>query len=313
MPDFSQYLNERPELLLHPKQLMGVVKDVMGSRKAQYRAIQAALELGILDLLRVRCPLEQSERTRLITAIQHDYAMVERAAVFAVDFWDTHMSTELFEKADKANMTWERESDSILFSEPDSQASIYVRPVDDAPVLIFVKLDYLKNGISVQWQRHPKAERYQIFRIDSKKKSVLLKEGTFPLPRYCDTDVDDGETYTYLLRAVIKKDGQEVFSDYSNQLKITASFKQRGFQIREIRVQQDQVQIRWTYQVAIQQYTVKIRQTGDVNWRTSVSLPATQFFYTDGNLTRGTTYIYKVIGLCKDNHVIETAEVEALF
>lgn len=313
MPDFSQYINERPELLLHPKQLMGVVKDVMGNRKAQYRAIQAALELGILDSLRVRCPLEQSERTRLIAAIQHDYAMVEKAAVFAVDFWDTHVSPELFDKADKANLTWEKESVPMSFSEPASQTSFSTHPVDDAPLLIVVKLDYLKNGISVQWQRHPKAERYQIFRIDSKKNSILLKEGVFPLPRYCDTDVEDGESYTYLLRAVIIKDGQEICSDYSNQLRIAALLKQRGFQIREIRAQQNQVQIRWNYQVAIQQYTVKMKQSGDVNWRTSVTLPATQFFYTDGNLTKGTNYIYKVVGLSRDNHMIETAEVEAVF
>lgn len=311
MSEFAQYLNERPELLLHPRELMGAVKDAMGGHKAKSRAIQAALDVGILDSLRVSCPLDPAERRRLIQTIRRDYAMVEKAAEFAVDFWENNVSAQLFQRADQA-APW----DTVLEAEPEPEQVLptsetaYTQPVDEAPVLTMVRQDTSKNGISIQWKRHPKVEGYRVIRTDSFGHTVVVKEGIFPLPRYCDTDVTEGALYSYSIVAVLKRDEKQQCTKRSNRLMIAAPSNRRAFQIREMRSQEGTIQISWPYKMAVRQYVVRRKQLSDAGWTICAQLPGTQFSYTDKNLSSGASYLYQVEGECRDGSVITSEELE---
>lgn len=306
MSVFAQYLQERPEIIYHQKQLMGVLKDALCNDMRDVRVLQATMEVGVVETLKEKGGLSATDQARFIATIQHQYSMTEQAAAFAVKFWMQHITPELLKAAEKAEEKWDNSYQSRLPRTESYQQEAEQEPqkTTGSVQLVSIMQDSLKQGITIQWKRDPKASAYEIWRAEGDGEFQQIEKKSFALPRFTDTQVEAGKTYCYSLRMEQKKDG---LSNFSNVLQITAPMKPPIFQIRQVKINGAEIQLAWVYQVGAEKYTVFRKMGRNSSWEIAEVTEGAKFSFTD-RAEAGNCLLYKIECQKKDGSV-QTSEV----
>lgn len=265
--EFKHYLFQRPACVTNEKQLLAILKDAMCIESRKYQDLRQAYNAGILDVIKASNPPSDNDLQRIIWDLQTNRGLAEQAAKATVDFWVKSFEGFSFEGVDSLTSFME-----------------LPRPLSDedtvsGPNLKSIRYDPLRREVMIQWCRDHQADSYEVWRSIGQDRALLERDGSFPLPRYIDKDTVPGEVFSYVIRSKIKN--SEKYSEFSNMLQIAIPDGNSTFEISEVRVMNDGIQLRWTYQTAAEQYLIKrtdlIANEGEIQF----SVSNTSFVFMD--------------------------------
>lgn len=280
--EFKKYILQRPTAVNDKKQLLAILKDAMRSDKKKYHALYQVYEAGILDVLKISNPPSNDERRQIIKILTQQYALAQQAAEFAVDFWVESLDGFSFENIGDLN-------GGSFMALPQNKEGEDALP---GPRLITISYNPLRKEVLLQWKRQQEAESYEVWRSVGEQRAELIKQGTFPLPRFADKEIISGELHTYVIRS--KRKAREEKTLFSNILQISVPQESDSFEIGELRVLDDAVQLRWNYLVDVSQYLIKRKGVEESDWKTIAFVPNVQFTYVDKDVINETQYVYQV-------------------
>lgn len=265
--EFRHYLFQRPSIVSNEKQLLAVLNDAMCNEKKKYQFLCKAYKAGILDALKASNPPSSDDQQRIIQDLQTNYGLIEATAKSTVDFWVQSFDGFSFEGIDPLK---------AFMALPKTIGNGEVLP---GPRLIAISHNPLRKEVQLQWNRQQTAESYEVWRSIGQEPAILVKSGTFPLPRFSDKEIVSGEVYTYVVRSKAKN--SDAFSEFSNMLQIATPFSGSTFEISEVRIVNDAVQLRWTYQTDAEQYCLKRKDLIANDGESVFTIPNSQFLYVD--------------------------------
>ena len=174
--------------------------------------------------------------------------------------------------------------------------------------------DALKNDLpkfrvlqaAYELGKQSEIECYEIWRAKESEQPVKIKEGSFPIPRYQDYDVEANCCYTYAIRG-LNESGKDIA--HSADIQLIAPSKPPVFQIRELQFTFSGLQLKWSMLFEAEKYIVQ-KYSDIYGWTTLAELPVEQTMYLDAAAQGGKTIKYKIRCVCKNGTAIETAEIE---
>lgn len=306
--EFGKYLKQCPTALSNKMRTLGLLKDALNNKMPQYRVLQVAYELGIVDAIRHSNPISADDRLRITTGLVSQYAMLESAAKKAIEYWENSVDSDILSRS---------LNDSEISS--DSISPIPAPPMQPAPMepsvpnqscstikITAISQDSIRLGIRLQWEKQSTISHYELWRAKNAEPPVKIKEGTFPIPRYQDCDVEANALYTYALRGTDEA-GKDIAR--SPDLQLVAPSKPPIFQIREIQFMLSGIQIKWSMIFEAEKYQIQKNSNG-TGWQTVAELPMTQTMYLDTAIRDGEAVQYKIQCICKNNTLLETTAIE---
>lgn len=148
--------------------------------------------------------------------------------------------------------------------------------------------NYYSDSIRVKWNAVEKAEKYLVYRKDTKNTSwVKLSEVTST--QFRDYDIVNGRAYTYAVRAIGENGGK---SAYLKDVKITALKAPAEVELNSV---SKGVKISWTKMTSGTGYRVYKKLKGASDWELVAKINSdSTTSYTDTDVKNGKTYIYTV-------------------
>lgn len=259
--EFKHYLFQRPSSVANEKLLLAILKDAMCNESKKYQDLCQAYNAGILDAIKASNPPNDNDLKHIIWDLQTNRGLVEQAAKATVDFWVKSFEGFSFDGLDSLTSFME-------LPRPMSEEGAVT-----GPNLTGISYNPLRREVLIQWRRDQQADGYEVWRSTGQNRATLVKDGSFPLPRFIDKDTVPGEVCSYVIRSKIKN--SEKYSEFSNMLQIAIPDGNSTFEISEVRVLNDGIQLRWTYQTAAEHYLIKrtdlIANEGEVHFSVSNS------------------------------------------
>ena len=149
--------------------------------------------------------------------------------------------------------------------------------------------NYYSNSVRIQWNKVSGAEKYIVYRKDTKNPDWLKVEETTKL-YFKDTDVVNGRKYTYSVKAKGENGGT---SGYSKNVKLTAL--KRPTEIK-LSCSSAGVNISWTKMSTATGYRIYRKVKGSSDWDLIKKITSgSTTSYTDGKVKDGKTYSYRVM------------------
>ncbi len=269
--EFKHYISQRPEAVSNDNILLAILSDAMCNEQKKYRALVSAYRAGIWDAIKASNPPSNDEQDHIISDLQTKYGLVEAAAKGAVDFWIQSFQGFSFDNINRVT----------------SYMGLPIPDKDDlpppGPQLVKISYNDTLKGISLQWTRQQDAGSYEIWRSVDEQKASIIEQGMFALPRFMDKDISVGKLYSYVVRSKIKD--SEKSSMFSNVLQIAVPIDNAEFEIREVRVANDGIQLMWSYQVGATEYLLKIKEAFSEKTEKIIKIPNSQFTFTDNEIS----------------------------
>lgn len=269
--EFKHYINQRPEAVSNDTILLAILNDAMCNDQKKYRALVSAHKAGIWDAIKANNPPSDDEKNRIILDLQANHGLVKQAAEFAVDFWIQSF-------------------DGFSFDSINGIFSYMGLPIPDkadllspGPQLVKISYNAALRGLSLQWTRQQNAGSYEIWRSVDEQKASIIEQGTFALPRFMDKDISAGKLYSYVVRSKIKDSGKP--SMFSNVLQIAVPQDNADFEVGDVRVTNDGIQLMWTYQAGATEYLLKITDPFSEKTEKIIKIPNSQFTFTDNEIS----------------------------
>ena len=153
-----------------------------------------------------------------------------------------------------------------------------------------VKLkNYYSNSIKIEWDKVSGAEKYIVYRKDTKNKNwIKLKETS--KRQFKDTDIVNGRKYTYSVKTKGENGGT---SGYSKNIKLTAL--KRPTEIN-LYCATSGINISWTKMSSATGYRIYRKVNGSSDWELIKKINSgSTTSYTDENVKNGKTYSYRVM------------------
>lgn len=304
MSVFAQYLRERPEIIYHKKQLMGVLKDALCNDMPSFRVLQAAVEVGVVETLKEKGELAPPEEARYIVAIQEQYAMKEKAAKYAVEFWVQHITPDLLKRAAEAEENWDNSYQNQIFQNYQQEREQVSQRSAEKGQRLSIRQDFRKQAIVIRWKRDPKASAYEIWRAEGNGEFQQIEKKSFALPTFTDVQIQAGKTYSY---ALCMEQNKKLLSEFSNVLQITAPLKPPTFQIQQVELDGNEIRLRWGFQVRVERYTVFRKAERNSSWEILAETEGAKCSFSD-RAEFGQRLFYKVQCLKQDGS-IQTSEM----
>ena len=149
--------------------------------------------------------------------------------------------------------------------------------------------NYYSNSIKIEWDKVSGAEKYVVYRKDTKNKSFVKVEETAKR-QYKDTDIVNGRKYTYSVKAKGENGGT---SGYSKNIKLTAL--KRPTEIN-LNCTSAGVKISWTKMSSATGYRIYRKNKGSSDWKLIEKIGSgSTTSYTDEAVKDGKTYSYRVM------------------
>lgn len=308
MTEFGKYLCQCPDALRNKSTAMGLLKDALHNDLPKFRVLQAAYELGIIESLRKSNPITQEDRLRIITGLSSQYAMTESAAKNAISYWQNSITPEILKKVDarQPEMTVDSEIEWNSSDSPRSQATFIP---ENRPSIVVISQENNRCGIRIQWKRKPGIQGYEVWRAEENGQPKLVKSGTFALPRYVDYDVNEGVLYTYAIRGIIGSNKNE-YTPSSNDMQIVSPSKVAVFQIREIKMISDGIQLSWSYSQDADYYVVEKFDEFEDNWFPLVQLSAGTTQFVDETESAAQINRYRIAYHSKKGVIVKTTAID---
>ena len=211
MTEFGKYLTQCPHALNSKTGTLGLLKDALQNDMPKFRVLQAAYALGILDALRKSNPLTAEDRMRILTGLSSQYAMTDSAAQKAVAYWQESITPDILKNAEKEQVSCPPSENPATspasFASPQRQG---INIPANRPTIISISQDTIRLGLRIQWKRQPGLRGYEVWRAKENDPPILVKSGSFPIPRYQDFDVAEGCLYTYAVRGILSGEDKTV-------------------------------------------------------------------------------------------------------
>lgn len=308
MTEFGRYLKQCPAALKDKTRTLSLLKDALNNDLPKFRVLQAAFELGMLEALQRNNPISVDDRLKITTGLISQYAMLENVAKNAIDYWQNSVDVDIlyraFNGADECRESIINSIESIAQPTPSIKAK--QDHFENRLKIKSVSQDSIRLGIRLQWEKQPEIECYEIWRGKEKESPVKIKEGSFPIPRYQDYDVENNCCYTYAIRG-LNEFGKDIA--YSADIQLIAPSKPLVFQIRELQFNFSGIQIKWNMIFEAKKYIVQ-KYSYNVGWITLAELPVEQTVYLDVTTQSEVSVQYKIQCICKNGIVLETAKIE---
>ena len=308
MTEFGRYLKQCPAALKDKTRTLSLLKDALNNDLPKFRVLQAAYELGILEAIQRNNPISTDDRRKITTGLVSQYAMLENAAKNAIDYWQNSVDTDILYRA--FNDVDECIESRINSAESTTQPTPLIKPKQNSfekqLKIKSISQDSIRLGIRLQWEKQPEIECYEIWRAKATEQLVKIKEGSFPIPRYQDYDVEANCRYTYAIRG-LNEAGKD--TAYSADIQLIAPSKPPVFQIRELQFTFSGLQLKWNMLFEAKKYIVQ-KYSDNYGWTTLAELPVEQTMYLDTAVQSETSVQYKIQCICKNGMVLETAEIE---
>ena len=308
MTEFGRYLKQCPAALKDKTRTLSLLKDALNNDLPKFRVLQAAYELGILEAIQRSNPISTDDRLKITTGLVSQYAMLENAAKNAIDYWQNSVDTDILYRA--FNDVDECIESRINSAESTTQPTPLIKPKQNSfekqLKIKSISQDSIRLGIRLQWEKQPEIEYYEIWRAKATEQLVKIKEGSFPIPRYQDYDVEANCRYTYAIRG-LNEAGKD--TAYSADIQLIAPSKPPVFQIRELQFTFSGLQLKWNMLFEAKKYIVQ-KYSDNYGWTTLAELPVEQTMYLDTAVQSETSVQYKIQCICKNGMVLETAEIE---
>jgi len=156
-----------------------------------------------------------------------------------------------------------------------------------APKNVTLK-NYYSNTIRVKWNKVSNAEKYLVYRKDTKNTDwVKVAETAFL--EYKDSSIVNGRQYTYLVKAIGENGGK---SDYLKKVKITALKAPSEVNLNST---SNGVKISWSKMTSGTGYRVYRKLKGESDWDLIKKISSNSTTsYTDTAVKNGKTYLYTV-------------------
>lgn len=302
LTEFGKYLKKCPMALNDKNRTMGLLKDALNNDLPKFRVLQAAYELGIVEAIRRSNPVSTDDRLRITTGLVSQYAMLETAAKHAIDYWENSIDADIL-----SGVSFEADtSTDVFYSSPAVQPSSVTSLDKNAIKVTTISQDSIRLGIRLQWEKQGNIDRYEIWRAKGTEQPVKIKDGTFPIPRYQDYDVEPNMLYTYAIRGTDEAGKSRA---HSLDRQLVSPDKPPVFQIRELQFSFSGVQIKWTMIFETEIYRV-LRFSDTAGWKILAELPVTQTAYLDVTAQNGDAVKYKIQCHCKNSTLLETTAIE---
>ena len=148
--------------------------------------------------------------------------------------------------------------------------------------------NYYSDSIRVKWNKVNKAEKYLVYRKDTKNTN-WVSLGKVTSTQLRDYDTVNGRAYTYAVRAIGENGGK---SAYLKDVKITALKAPTKVELNSV---SRGVKISWTKMTSGTGYRVYRKLNADSDWKMIAKISSNSTTtYTDTNVKNGKTYIYTV-------------------
>lgn len=149
--------------------------------------------------------------------------------------------------------------------------------------------NYYSNSIKVEWDKVSGAEKYIVYRKDTKNDS-FIKVAVTESREFKDTDIVNGRKYTYSVKAKGENGGT---SGYSKNINLTALKRPSGLKLN---CTSSGINISWTKMSSATGYRVyrKVGNSSDWDLIKKISSGSTTS-YTDKDVKDGKTYSYRVL------------------
>lgn len=305
MTEFGRYLKQCPTALKDKTRTLSLLKDALNNDLPKFRVLQAAYELGILEAIQRSNPISTDDRLKITTGLVSQYAMLENAAKNAIAYWQNSIDTDIlyrvFNDSDECRESHINSAESTAFLIKPKQ-----NPSENQLKIKSILQDSIRLGIRLQWEKKPEIECYEIWRAKDTEQPVKIKEGSFPIPRYQDYDVEANCRYTYALRG-LNESGKDIA--HSADIQLIAPSKPPVFQIRELQFTFSGLQLKWNMLFEAEKYIVQ-KYSDSYGWTTLAELPVEQTMYLDAAVPSETSVQYKIQCACKNGTKLETAEIE---
>ena len=149
--------------------------------------------------------------------------------------------------------------------------------------------NYYSNSIKVEWDKVSNADKYVVYRKDTKNEKWMKVEETSKR-QFKDTDIVNGRKYTYSIKAKGENGGT---SGYSKNVKLTAL--KRPTEIK-LSCSSAGVNISWTKMSTATGYRIYRKAEGSNKWALIKKInSASTTSYIDDNVKDGKTYSYRVM------------------
>lgn len=308
MTEFGRYLKQCPAALKDKTRTLSLLKDALNNDLPKFRVLQAAYELGIVEAIKRSNPISTDDRLKITTGLVSQYAMLENAAKSSIDYWQNSIDSDIlyraFNDADECGEPCINSVEStaqttplIKLNQTHSENRLKIRSISQ---------DSIRLGIRLQWEKQSEIECYEIWRAKATEQPVKIKEGSFPIPRYQDYDVEANCCYTYAIRG-LNEAGKDIA--HSADIQLIAPSKPPVFQIRELQFTFFGIQIKWTMLFEAEKYIVQ-KYSDSYGWTALAELPVEQTMYLDTAVQSETSVQYKIQCACKNGTELETAEIE---
>ena len=295
MTEFGRYLKRCPAALKDKTRTLSLLKDALNNDLPKFRVLQAAYELGILETIQRSNPISTDDRLKITTGLVSQYAMLENAAKNAIDYWQDSIDVDILYRAFN-------DADECRESRINPQQN----PAENLLKIESISQDSIRMGIRLQWKKQSEIECYEIWRAKESEQPVKIKEGSFPIPRYQDYDVEANCCYTYAIRG-LNESGKDIA--HSADIQLIAPSKPPVFQIRELQFTFSGLQLKWSMLFEAEKYIVQ-KYSDVYGWTNLAELPVEQTVYLDAAAQGGKTIKYKIRCVCKNSTTLETTEIE---
>ena len=149
--------------------------------------------------------------------------------------------------------------------------------------------NYYSNSVRVKWDKVSGAEKYVVYRKDTKNKSFVKVYETTKR-QFKDTDIVNGRKYTYSVKVKGENGGTSGYSEYA---KITALKRPTELNLS---CTSKGVKISWTKMSSATSYRIYRKTKGSSEWDLIKKISGSSTTsYTDEKVKNGKTYSYRVM------------------
>ena len=218
MTEFGRYLKRCPAALKDKTRTLSLLKDALNNDLPKFRVLQAAYELGILEAIQRGNPISTDDRLKITTGLVSQYAMLENAAKNAIDYWQDSIDVDIlyraFNDADECRESRINSAEST--AQPATPIKPQQNPAENLLKIESISQDSIRMGIRLQWKKQSEIECYEIWRAKESEQPVKIKEGSFPIPRYQDYDVEANCCYTYAIRGLNESQASHLYFKFES-------------------------------------------------------------------------------------------------
>ena len=187
---------------------------------------------------------------------------------------------------------------------------IGISPVRAAVALATPTLSSVKSGatgITLSWSKASGADRYNIYRSSSENGTYSYLESVQKTEKYTDTQVSDGVTYYYKIRAYKKFDGTVYYGGYSNS---GGAPYHKTIELSVAPKSGVTISLNWSAVSGAKSYEIQ-HSTDGINYSVLKSAGANQLSSSHTGLAAGSLHYYVVLAKDQNGNELSRSSVKA--